>query len=340
MISYKDIAEKAGVSEMTVSRVLRGNLHVRDSTRDRVLEAAGELGYQRNPLVDMLMKQVRAKRVLADVDKIAWLLPSPQSKADGVFSFYRQGAEEKARDLGFHIDEFHLTERLNAKRIREILKTRGIHGILVNPAPEHDFHLDFDFSGFAAVTFGYSVEAPALNRVTSHHTHNQYELLSKLREMGFRRIMHVTPLWQEKRLNFGWLAPTLAFGMYHAEDMEVSYMDFAEFRDRIDQDPDRGWLPEVVVSNHIHMLDYLKAKGFSVPEDISFATTTCEGPEGHEKGGVRISGMDQCSTVIGRRAMEFLADQMALNRFGVPETPSALLVEGSWRDGDTLLLPK
>ncbi|MBT8388598.1 MAG: LacI family transcriptional regulator, partial [Altererythrobacter sp.] len=40
-----DVAEKAGVSQSTVSRALSGSVVITEATRTRVLEAASELGY-------------------------------------------------------------------------------------------------------------------------------------------------------------------------------------------------------------------------------------------------------------------------------------------------------
>ena len=48
-ISIKAIAEKCKVSAMTVSRALRGSGAVRETTREKILKAAEELGYIRSP---------------------------------------------------------------------------------------------------------------------------------------------------------------------------------------------------------------------------------------------------------------------------------------------------
>ncbi|CAG0982178.1 partial Catabolite control protein A, partial [Anaerolineae bacterium] len=44
-VTILDVAREAGVSYSTVSRVLSGYNYVRDSTRERVLEAVERLGY-------------------------------------------------------------------------------------------------------------------------------------------------------------------------------------------------------------------------------------------------------------------------------------------------------
>ena len=46
--TINEVAARAGVSPMTVSRVINGNGNVRDSTRERVLRAIRELGYTPN----------------------------------------------------------------------------------------------------------------------------------------------------------------------------------------------------------------------------------------------------------------------------------------------------
>src|SRR5690348_2959843 len=47
-VRLKDIAERAGVSIKTASNALNGLPHVRESTRERVLALADELGYRPN----------------------------------------------------------------------------------------------------------------------------------------------------------------------------------------------------------------------------------------------------------------------------------------------------
>lgn len=48
MVSIKDIAQKCGVSAATVSKALNGQADVGEATRQRVIEAAKELGYTGN----------------------------------------------------------------------------------------------------------------------------------------------------------------------------------------------------------------------------------------------------------------------------------------------------
>ena len=56
-LTLRDVSDASGVSEMTVSRVLRNRGDVSDATRKRVLEAAKQLGYVPNKIAGALASQ-------------------------------------------------------------------------------------------------------------------------------------------------------------------------------------------------------------------------------------------------------------------------------------------
>lgn len=56
-LTLRDVSEASGVSEMTVSRVLRNRGDVSEATRQRVLEAARDLGYVPNKIAGALASQ-------------------------------------------------------------------------------------------------------------------------------------------------------------------------------------------------------------------------------------------------------------------------------------------
>lgn len=331
MISYHDIATEAAVSKMTVSRVMRGAANVSETTRANVLDAAERLGYQTNPLVSMLMTQVRSKRLRQDANRLAWIYPEPRSGESSIFKLYLEGAREKARELGFSIDEFTLGDGISPGRLREILLCRGIRGILLNPTNTVHFDTKFDFSGFAVVLFGYSMQATGLNRVTAHHSENQFTLLEKLREKGYRHIVYMTQPWMEERINFGWLAATMAFAHRYHGTIRVRAIRAQEgielLRNRKSKD-----YPDAVVFNRPDGEVFLQQMGLQAPDEIGFATPSIE--ESGE-GNTTVSGIHQCSKKTGACAVELLLEQINANRFGPRENPSYLLVKGSWHEGKT-----
>jgi len=61
MPSQKDIAERAHVSQMTMSLALRDSPVISELTRRRIRAIAEELDYRPDPLVSALMRQRRKK---------------------------------------------------------------------------------------------------------------------------------------------------------------------------------------------------------------------------------------------------------------------------------------
>ena len=67
-LTLRDVSDASGVSEMTVSRVLRNRGDVSEATRDKVLAAAKELGYVPNQIAGSLASQ--------RVNLVAVIIPS------------------------------------------------------------------------------------------------------------------------------------------------------------------------------------------------------------------------------------------------------------------------
>ena len=67
-LTLRDVSEASGVSEMTVSRVLRNRGDVSEATRKRVLASAKELGYVPNQIAGSLASQ--------RVNLVAVIIPS------------------------------------------------------------------------------------------------------------------------------------------------------------------------------------------------------------------------------------------------------------------------
>lgn len=86
-LTLRDVSEASGVSEMTVSRVLRQRGDVSDATRERVLAAARRLGYVPNKIAGALASQ--------RVNLVAVIVPS---LANMVFPEVMRGISEVLDD--------------------------------------------------------------------------------------------------------------------------------------------------------------------------------------------------------------------------------------------------
>ncbi|PRI12310.1 LacI family DNA-binding transcriptional regulator [Leucobacter massiliensis] len=94
-----DVAKRAGVSHMTVSRVLNEHPNIRESTRARVHSAIEELGYQRSATARALATR-RAMRLGALVDNPVEYGPNSMLRA----------FETAAHDAGYSVGSFTATD--------------------------------------------------------------------------------------------------------------------------------------------------------------------------------------------------------------------------------------
>src|SRR4051812_49196466 len=113
MVTVRDIAEKAGVSAMTVSRALRKHPNISPATRAKVEKIAAQLGYRPNPLVSALMSYRRAVKPIRL--HTTWGFVTNFPTRDGwkklrMYEEFSQGASASADQHGYQLEEFWLRE--------------------------------------------------------------------------------------------------------------------------------------------------------------------------------------------------------------------------------------
>ncbi len=124
MPTLHDVARRAGVSPMTVSRVVNGSGEVSPKLRTRVEQALAETGYMPNTLA----RSLRARRT----DTIALLLPD---MTNPFFTTLAHGVETAAREAGLSLILANSDEREEEEhRLVPMLLQRQVDGILVVPA--------------------------------------------------------------------------------------------------------------------------------------------------------------------------------------------------------------
>jgi LacI family transcriptional regulator len=124
MPTLLDVAKRAGVSSMTVSRVVNGSPLVSPETRARVEEALAETGYMPNTLA----RSLRSKRT----DTIALLLPD---MTNPFFMTLAQGVESAVREAGVTMILANSDEKEDEElRLIRVLLQRQVDGLLVVPA--------------------------------------------------------------------------------------------------------------------------------------------------------------------------------------------------------------
>jgi DNA-binding LacI/PurR family transcriptional regulator len=142
-ISITDIARQAGVSKMTVSRVINNAASVKDDTRDRILGIIEKEGYQPNVLARTFSSGV-------SLDVVGVI-----TGIENVFSKYY--FMELMRQLENHLDQydhsvflFNVIETENKERIEKKLKiicdqyhARAMKGVIILGPPEKDARMEF-----------------------------------------------------------------------------------------------------------------------------------------------------------------------------------------------------
>lgn len=133
-----DVAEVAGVSLKTVSRVINGESGVRSSTVEKVLEAARELRYERNDLAASLRHGARSFTLGLVIEDVA----------NPFYSAIAQAVEERARERSSLL--MTASAREDPERERELvtaLLRRRVDALLVVPAgTDHRYIRDAGFS--------------------------------------------------------------------------------------------------------------------------------------------------------------------------------------------------
>jgi DNA-binding LacI/PurR family transcriptional regulator len=130
-VTIRDVANHAGVSHQTVSRVINESERVSPETRARVEAAIDELGYRPNAMARSMARG--RSGVLACI--------SP-NLTDYTFASMIEGAEQEARKLGyFLLSASAPDEETFAALVDELVTSRRSEGMIIfNPYQDGRFH--------------------------------------------------------------------------------------------------------------------------------------------------------------------------------------------------------
>ncbi|MFH1496604.1 MAG: LacI family DNA-binding transcriptional regulator [Verrucomicrobiota bacterium] len=325
-VLIRDVAGRAGVSPATVSRALRDDPRIRAGVRARVRALADEMGYRPDPHLRALAKYRAQGRAAEFRGVLAWV--TNERRRDGWRHYekaaYFDGAKRRAAELGYDVEHFWASEPgLTPARLRQILHTRGVRGVLLPPPSPDRPRVELPWEGLAVVSFGCSRVEPRLHSIHNHHYRSMELLLAELKALGYRRPglalsrsinASVDGAWSAAYFNFNYESagalpvPLIADGWGAAE-----LLAWRSAR-RVD----------VVLSDSHHVLDWLRESGLKVPAQCGFAMT------GRHRGHPDCAGIDENSPVIGASAVDLLTSLVERGESGVPAHPQNVLIEGFW----------
>jgi len=137
------VADQAGVSLKTASRALGGESYVTDDTRNRVLTAAKELGYQRNAAASLLA----SGRLADSIGLIMGEFTNP------FYSAIAQGIEDEVQGHGIHLSVANSRESADQEwRVALDLADRQTKALIVVSAmPEHSGYAQLQARGVPVI---------------------------------------------------------------------------------------------------------------------------------------------------------------------------------------------
>ena len=334
--TQRDIAEKLGISVMTVSRALRRLPTVRKELSAQIRQVAKELGYRPDPLVQSLMTQ-RVRRSTSDHGVVvAWIGPGgPKSRhrlegaEEHLFSRYYEGASQILQASGFKIaDLSDLAYGIHdPSHLGRICKARGVAGLLLGPGNDDITHLPVNNpEAFALVQIGYSRHHTAVDRVAADAYHAMRECMKHLRRAGYKRIGFFDGSSHNLRNERLWEAAYFTSQPRQSRIQPVMTKDEVPFTKKILMDYIYQKKLDAVVSGRLTVYDWLRRE--PKLKHIGFACPNLETPVG------TVAGVNTNFERIGESAAEFLINAIHAGRRGLQSGPRTLSIAGEWHPGE------
>ena len=189
-LTLEDIAEQAGVSRSTVSRVVNDHPNVRDDVRKRVLEDIQSTGYHPNV----------AARALASQRSwmIGLVLPRSVSSffADPYFPRLTQGIAQACNQYNYTLGLFLVSSREDEEKIFPRISLKGLlDGLLVQSGQIGDQLIDrLINSKVPLVIAGRPFNTNDVSYIDVDNVNAAYNAVSHLIRLGYQRIGTITGL--------------------------------------------------------------------------------------------------------------------------------------------------
>ena len=198
MATIADVAKRAGVSMMTVSRVINKSDHVSEITTKKVNQAIRELKYRPNMVARGLV--TRHTRMIAYV---------VSNLANPFFAAVSTGIQNVCAEKGYTMIVFDITNAERFEECRETLVARRIDGVVFHHLNVQQTHIDtLRANGICCVTIDNEIDLECVTSIESDDYSAAAMATRHLIELGYQRIGCVHGQYddsfikKEKRLDY------------------------------------------------------------------------------------------------------------------------------------------
>jgi len=333
-LTLRDVSEACGVSEMTVSRVLRNRGDVSASTREKVLTAAKTLGYVPNQIAGSLASQ--------RVNLVAVVIPSLSNM---VFPEVLTGINKTFDDTPLQ-PVVGVTDYLPEKEeqvLYEMLSWRPSGVIIAGLEHTDATRAMLKNAGIPVVEIMDTDGNPVDAMVGISHRRAGRKMAEAIVKQGYTRIGFLgtkMPLDHRARKRFEGFTEGLTQAGIEIEDREFYNGGSALAKGRemtqamLERSPDLDFLyysnDMIGAGGMLWLID----QGIDVPGQIGLAGFN--GVELLEGLPRQLATMDACRFEIGEAAAQIIIDRSALPEDAAPETPQQITLAPKITYGDTL----
>lgn len=179
-VTIKDIAQKAGVSVSTVSRVLRDEGYYAEKTGEKVLKTAREMGYR----VNIIGKSLRSKET-----KVIGHLSIGES-SNPYYGKVIQGIDISANKEGYNVIvcNTYRNKDIEKKQVNMLL-SRRVDGLIITGYIYPDNINIIKNTGVPAVILERPANIDGIDRVLVNNRQAVFKAVSYLLDQGHREIM-------------------------------------------------------------------------------------------------------------------------------------------------------
>lgn len=335
-VTLRDVAKAAKVGLATASRAMRDDPATRESTRARVKKIAARLGYRPDPgMAHLIERRWRGKRREGGMN-IAYLYNGSGETAVMSRAQYRQFTAIAER-LGYALLDADLSAFASAQKLQKRLVAQGVEGILVCLLPSVPYDISPIFSKYPAVSISASRCRPACPIIMHDEFSAITEVWSAVQSMGYERIGVILPDYPDSvttDLRLGAILTRQALHkpaknripiLYHQKGSNSFEKVFRPWMEK--------WRPDILLGYEELLEDRIESLGYSVPEDVAYATFNLWGEPGMLG---KVAGYYRDNDGLCIQGLSLLNMMIRSGRAGAPNANLMEMVAGEWKDGKTL----